>query len=175
MTFEIEPIVAEKYTAEQVDAALLALAVNGGQYRKTVREIAAGGGPKIPESTLKGWRESYPQRYGFHLTANTDKAEKAATQGFLEIIHATQAAMLEAVELEAKRIQRGDVRDAASSGRNLATIAGISGTQLLQLSGRPTQVVEHRKPEEVLRRLAALGVVESTAVEEPSPSASLPE
>lgn len=65
---------------------------------------------------------------------------------------------MDAIDLEHQRIKRGDVRDASSSARNLATSAGIATQHNLNLQGRPTIIQEVRKPEDIARRLKELGL-----------------
>jgi hypothetical protein len=63
-----------------------------------------------------------------------------------------------------------EVVDLAGAQQRLATAKGINGTKLLELTGRPTQVIENRSGADILRQLAAAVpglIVEGTAVEEP--------
>jgi hypothetical protein len=60
--------------------------------------------------------------------------------------------------------------DLAGAQQRLATAKGINGTKLLELTGRPTQVIENRSGADILRQLAAAVpglIVDGTAVEEP--------
>lgn len=146
-----------KHDEATVDAALLALALNGSEYSRTAKDLAAGG-IKLDERTLREWRDRYPNRYRFHLQENVGRVEGQAVAGYLQVIRRAQEAMMDAIELEHQRIKRGDVRDASSSARNLATSAGIATQHNLNLQGRPTIIQEVRKPEDIARRLRELGL-----------------
>lgn len=183
---ELEPIrvgtngAGADYTAQDVDAALLALALNGGSVTQAVKDMA-GGGVKIPPSTLNGWRDKYPNRYRFHLTENASKTEGRAVSGYLEIQHLAQQVAKDAIERTAQELAKGNTRDPATVARNMMVAAGVANTHMMNLQGRPTIITEHRRPEDIQRRLKELGLtfdVESTAVESPSdkplPSESSP-
>ena len=174
--FELEKIVATDYTEEQVDSALLALALNGGSITQAVKDLG-GGGMKLPPSTLNRWRDSYPNRYRFHLTENASKTEGRAVSGYLEIQHLAQQVAKEAIEKASDELRKGNVRDPASVARNMMVSAGVANTHMMNLQGRPSIITEHRRPEDVAARLKELGYrlegfdAESTAVEA-SPSES---
>lgn len=174
--FELEKIVATDYTEEQVDSALLALALNGGSITQAVKDLG-GGGMKLPPSTLNRWRDSYPNRYRFHLTENASKTEGRAVSGYLEIQHLAQQVAKEAIEKASDELRKGNVRDPASVARNMMVSAGVANTHMMNLQGRPSIITEHRRPENVIARLKELGLTfdaESTAVESPSESPALP-
>lgn len=165
---ELEPIEKHnlKSPAEDVDKALLALALNGGAVARTVRELKSAG-VKVTADQLSGWRDKFPKRYMWHATENAAKLEKDIIAGQRELIADAINAAKKAVAVEEKRIAAGDVKDAAASARNLSTVAGIGTTKVLELSGRPTQITEVRKPEQILKRLKEIGYdvseVEGTA------------
>ena len=170
---ELEKITAREYTEEQVDTALLALALNGGQITQTIKDLAAGG-VKVPETTLRGWMESYPNRYRYHLTENAAKAEGRAVSGYLSIIQQAQAVTLQAIARQEDELRKGNVRDPSGVARNMAVVSGVANTHMMNLQGRPSIITEHRKPEDIARRLKELGMtfdVESTALPSEPPSA----
>lgn len=165
-TVELEPVTRTKRTEQEVDAALTAVALCGGNVTRAHRHLKASG-HTVPERTLHGWvANQFPNRYR-HL------AEKYAPQIEKSMIATARAAAMrsfevasEAVELEHERLQAGDVKDAAASSRNLATTGGILTDKMLLLDGRPTQISEQRSMDDVLRSLAAKGFIEGTATEE---------
>jgi predicted nucleic acid-binding protein len=77
--------------------------------------------------------------------------------GQRELIAAAVEAAKDAIAVEAKRIAAGDVKDASATARNLATVAGIGTTKILELTGRPTQITEVRKPEQIIAQLKQIG------------------
>lgn len=178
--FELEKITtSDAYDEQTIDSALLALALNGGSITQAVKDMA-GGGVKIPPSTLNGWRDKYPNRYRFHLTENAAKTEGRAVSGYLEIQHLAQETAKAAIEKAADELRKGNVRDPSSVARNMMVAAGVANTHMMNLQGRPSIITEHRRPEDVAARLKELGFrldgfdTESTAVESPSDSPALP-
>lgn len=165
--FELERITSEKYTEQEVDSALLALALNGGSVRQAVKDLA-GGGLKIPDTTLHQWRDRFPNRYRFHLTENAAKTEGRAVSGYLEIQHLAQQVAKDAIDKTADELRKGNVRDPATVARNMMVAAGVANTHMMNLQGRPQVIMEHRRPENIVARLKELGLTfdaESTAVE----------
>jgi predicted nucleic acid-binding protein len=155
---ELEPI--EKYKLalpdDQVDACLLALALNGGAIARTVRQMK-GQGIKVSADQLADWRDKFPKRYSWHHTENSRRLEDDIVAGQRELIAAAVEAAKDAIAVEAKRIAAGDVKDASATARNLATVAGIGTTKILELTGRPTQITEVRKPEQIIAQLKQIG------------------
>ena len=164
---EIEPI--EKHNlalpADQVDQCLLALAVNAGAIARTVREMQQAG-IKVSERQLGEWRDKFPKRYMWHASENAAKIEKEIIAGQRELIADAISAARKAVAVEAERIAAGEVKDASAAARNLSTVAGIGTTKVLELSGRPTQITEVRKPEQILKRLKEIGYDVNAEAEE---------
>lgn len=69
-----------------------------------------------------------------------------------------------------KRGSSKELSELAGTVQRISTAKGINGTKLLELTGRPTQVVEHRDPKQAAAALARrLGVVlEGTATDLPA-------
>lgn len=164
------------YTPEQITQGLTALALAGGNSVTAEAQLAELGCP-IPARTLCAWRtDQHPERY-------RDICNEVAPQIEARVIHlqrelavrATETALL-AADLERDRLSKGDVKDAASSARNLSTVAGIAVDKIMSLTGRPTSVIEHRTVDESLNKLKRLGlVVEGTAEEIPATTAEKPQ
>lgn len=165
------------HTEDDVNTALLALALNGGQVTQATKDLAAGG-LKIPVTTLHSWREKYPNRYRSFLADHKTRVESRAASNYLEIQHKAQAVAMQALDKAADELRKGNVRDPASVARNAMVSAGVANTHMMNLEGRPAIITEHRRPEDVAARLRELGFrldgfdTESTAVE--SPPSELP-
>jgi hypothetical protein len=123
--------------------------------------------------TIAEWRRTKPEEW----LAICDREGPALER---RIVAQTQEVMARVGEIElrnALRIAEGmdeltpkEMVDLAGAQQRLATAKGINGTKLLELTGRPTQVIENRTGADILRQLAAAVpglVVEGTAVEEP--------
>lgn len=57
-------------------------------------------------------------------------------------------------------------RELAAALRNITVSKAVNIDKLLSLSGRPTSIVEHRSPEQLVARLAAIGAVIDGSAEE---------
>jgi hypothetical protein len=163
MTLELEQVRVHKpYTTETVHTALLALAATGNG--EAASELVG-----VPRRTIIEWRKQYPNLYQHLAVRHSSEIEKhVATQLRATLSNAVSAAN-EAVDTELARIRAGDVKDTAASARSLMTAAGIAGTKLMELEGRPTTIVEHRSGAEALRQLAAQGLIIDTTAEETEP------
>jgi hypothetical protein len=88
---------------------------------------------------------------------------------------AREYALAERATLERcyKELPKLGAHEAAGAARNLATSRGISTDKANLLRSRPTAIVEHRSAEEILRKWAALGVIEVDAEEIDAPLGEL--
>jgi hypothetical protein len=146
----VEPIKSRKYTAEEVDTALLCLAVHGGQSFKAQAELA-GRGIEISDSTLRMWKaRDYPERYRFIQEHHGSQLEDVLVRNQREV---AVSATLKALEgLDSIDLEQVEQKDRAKAVQALQTTAGIATDKVLTLTGRPTQVTEHRSAEQVLRK-----------------------
>lgn len=170
-SLEIEPIrVRAPHKPEDVDTALLVLALVGGSSVRA-QEMLKTKGLSIPHTTLQDWRsKSYPNRYNDLCTRYRAEIEGEIVNNVRALaLRASQVAQ-HALELEEQRIASGDTKDAAGSLRNIATSIGISVDKVMLMEGRPTQITEQRSSDDVLRELQAKGYVDSTAVDDESPA-----
>lgn len=144
---------------DDIERGLTALAYAGDNSHKASK--IAG----VPSRTLRDWRQRFPERYQEIRTLRAPEINAACVQQFRDLqLEAIAAASL-STKLEYERVRDGDVKDAAGSARNLATVAAIAADKIALAEGRPTSIVEHRSAEEVMRGLAAKGYVDTTAEE----------
>lgn len=164
---ELEPFkLRGGHTPQLVETALLTLAMCGGNTQAAVDTLATKN-IRVSQGTLKAWQHNqFPNRY-------RDLAERyrASIEG--EIVNNVRALALRAsqvaqraLDLEEKRIAAGEINDASTSLRNIATSIGISVDKILLLEGRPNQITEQRSADDVLRGLRDRGYVDSTAEED---------
>ena len=159
---------------ETIERALTAVAISGSSYKAAEKT-------GTPARTIREWAQKNPERLEAIKRERAPLIDQACVAHFRDIVLNASQATLKAAELEHERINTGEVRDAAASARNLATTAAIATDKIALMEGRPTAIVEHRNPDEVLKRLQAKGlVIDSTATEldgdeADSPSAFLPE
>lgn len=121
--------------------------------------------------TVAQWRRKYPDEWLRICEREGPIMEK-------RIVAQTQEAMARIGEVEIRAIQRvaenledlspRELADLASAQQRFAMAKGVNGTKLLELTGRPTQVIENRSGADLLRELARMApglIVDSTAVE----------
>jgi hypothetical protein len=111
--------------------------------------------------TLIHWvKYTHSIRYG-------ELREKAAVEVEERLVHdyrdiARQAAEATAVAIGQATVmlEKGKDLDPARTASNLAKVATNMTDKMLSLSGRPTSIREDRNVEEILRSLAAKGIIE---------------
>jgi hypothetical protein len=143
-----------------------------GSSRKAAKLLKEAGGPRISEATLRGWLTIHKSQYDriraeAAPTLQAMRAEKFEAAADLK----HEAAILIASRL-VKAAERGEIPPArlASSLKDLSISTGIDIDKSLLLKGQPTTISERRSPEELLRRLRQLGVIEGDAEEMPAPA-----
>jgi hypothetical protein len=152
------------YSTIDIESALLAVVMNGGVVRKAA-EITG-----IPAATISKWvNNEFNQRYSELRAEKGPELEKLAVEGLLSFVHRAEAVKAVALDKTLAELEAGDTKDPGATLRNIATAQGISVTKIMELSGRPTSVVVHRPPNELLARLASLGaIVDGSATEIPA-------
>ena len=158
LNVEIEPARSRKYKPEEVERALLELAVlggNSGEASRRLRDV----GIEINARLLRLWRtETHERRYREICAENAREIEEAVIQECRE--SAMLAARVERAALQATldQIESGDLRDPASAARNAATVKGINLDKMLVLSGRPNEITGKLSPDDMLAQLVRDGV-----------------
>lgn len=169
-TTDLEPLHSyADHTPEIIQAALVAMARCGGHAGRAVEQLAVAGINVHPRSVNR-WRHQYPQRYAKACNEHAPDIEASVLHLHREIAAQSAHTILKAIRLEDRRIDYGQVDNAARSAKDLATTAGIAVDKVLSLTGRPTNIHEHRTPEQAFKRLQSLvpGLVfEGTAEEMP--------
>lgn len=153
-----------KYSTVEIESALLAVVMQGGIVKRAA-ELTG-----IPENTISRWvTTDFHQRYSELRAEKGPELEKLAVDGLLSFVHQAEAVKLVALKKTLEQLEAGDAKDPGATLRNVATAQGITVTKIMELSGRPTSIVMHRPPNELLARLASLGaIVDSSAAEIPA-------
>lgn len=158
------------YTAEDVERALLALAFANGNASAANRSLEQQGHP-VPVSTIQLWGEREAERYAkirddlvprIHANLAQDSEDLAR-----KALHAA-ANTIDDYETAREEKNLKAANALSSMARNIATVSGISLDKVAPLRQRPSQIIEHRTPEQNMKRLAVLVpglIVESTAEE----------
>jgi hypothetical protein len=162
-------VTRSNYGPEQIDKALLAYAACGANAAKACRLLKERGIGVHPK-TLTQWAEGrYADRYMEIHAKHGQQLDRVLAQETRDIaLRASQVERLAVDETE-KELKAGTVKDASAAARNMAVVKGVATDKLLTLTGRPAQIVEHRSAQDLVKKLEALGVVDSTAEEEPDP------
>lgn len=151
-----------EYTEDQVTAGLMAVAAHAGGYKRASRSIKwETHGFTVSAGTLSEWvRYKYPQRYMELRDKYRDQLEKQLADQQTDIAaQAVETAAL-AVEQARERLETGKDQDPARTAANLATVQEKAMRSSLTLQNRPSTIKETRDLPEILRRLAALKVIE---------------
>ena len=159
---------SRRYTHEQVDRGLLAVAACAGNSAEASRRLGDQG-LEIPARTLRAWRcETYPERYVELANAHGHEIEEILVARTREVSLKAAEAELLAIDKTVEELEAGNARDPSASARNLATVRGIGTDKLALLTGRPTHRVEQRTSDDIMDRLRKYGmVVDGTAEEIP--------
>lgn len=162
---------SRKYTAEEVDRALLVMALCGGNSLEAARQLAAQGCP-VPSSTLRDWKtDLHADRYQSIQEREAKILEEHLIAQQREVAIAASSASLLAVEAARAELTAGTTKDPARAAQALQTTAGIASDKMLTLQGRPTNITQPVGTTELLRRIAQrIGgtvIVDATVVEDP--------
>lgn len=152
-------------TPEEKRLALAVLAKNNGNTRATERELAKQG-VKIPARTLYDWRTKYMVDEYLQIRDEILPGLKAKMAESLEEIalkgSEVQMAILERLE---KAVPRLDEKELGRNLREVSIPTGIAVQRSGELRGDATVVIGHENPEIALKKLRAMGVIESDAEE----------
>jgi hypothetical protein len=163
---------------EEIDRALTVLAFYGGNAERAATEL----GNIVSARTLRTWRSTlYRDRYLEIAEREGPKLEAlAAAQARELLIRASHVEHDIIDRLHEKPIDATTGLEVSLSSKELSELAGalqrvttskgINTTKLLELTGRPTAIVEHRDPRAEIRAMAReFGItIESTAEEIPT-------
>jgi hypothetical protein len=146
-----------KFNGEDVETALQVLAGVGGVYKKAERVLAEIG-LEILAQTLSEWaNHKFPDRYHAILRERGREIEELAASKAREAVIKAQTAQNLAIEQTIERLEANDPRvDPSQAAQRMAVVMGINNDHNLKLTGRPTQITEHRDPNEILRSLGAI-------------------
>lgn len=145
---------------EAVTAGLMAMIAWAGNASAASRQLAREGTWQISAAVLTQWRTLHGARYD-------QLREKYAGQMEANLAHEFRDVARLAVEVERLALEKtvaglvsGEERDPSRAAANAARVAQSSTDKLLSITGRPTQITETRGLQEILRSLAAKGVLQ---------------
>lgn len=148
-----------EWTEEHITAGLMAMISWAGNAAAASRYLTREGPCAINAATLSHWKILYAARYDELRDKFSEQMETQLANEMREI--ARMAVEVERVALEKAQqmLLSNEDRDPGRTAANAARVAQSSTDKLLSLTGRPTQITETRGLQEILRSLAAKGVL----------------
>lgn len=147
-------------TEAQIENGLKVIIRNGGSFSAAAREMG------VARTTVVSWLDDGRRRERYEAIRREmgPELEAQAVAGLQSFIVRAEEAKRGALEQVITAIDEGDLKDPAKTLKDVAIAQGIGVQKILELTNRPTAIVEHRTPEEAYARLRALGaVIEGTA------------
>ena len=147
-----------KYSPEEIERGLYALARVNGNTQRASRELKEQG-QGIPESTLRLWKaKTHADRYARIREEVIPTIYQRHADKFHELV-AIESNIAEQIarELESK-IDQLDPRDLATALRNLEVSKSLNFDKASIADGRPTVITEKRDLGDIVRALKAKGI-----------------
>ncbi len=162
-----------KYTEDQIQKGLYALSAFGGSPAPAHKALKDAFDLDIPAATLKTWRDSvHQERYAKLQIQHGNDIEEAMVRETRDIARAATAAMRESLEVVWERLSdnRHTIRapEAAQIAAQMSKVQATAVDKLMVLTGRPQAITENRSAADIIRALAAKGVLELEAPSEPT-------
>lgn len=155
-----------KFTAAEIEHALLELALSNGNQNMASRRTG------ISQATIRGWAKKWPERY---------EEIKANLAPILEALAVEQSRrnMLRAAEVNGDLLEKAseatevgntdDVVKYMKAFQSGSIGQGIQTEKTLLLSGRPTEILEKRDTQQILKDLGDIApgllTVEGSAID----------
>lgn len=144
------------YDQEDVDRGLTELALCAGNSTQAARRLKEQG-HEITRSSLERWR----------LYDKTDRYEEIRRQVVPRILDGIAAEAEDVIRtassLELKLLTQlhdqadaGEIKDPSSALQKASVAKGINLTHLMPLRNKPSQIVEYRHAEDILREIEAI-------------------
>ena len=151
---------ARQHDLETIGEALMLLAYHGN-LTKTVESLKTRG-IRITKQTLSGWRDRHADLWEQAETRMRDEIlDRVADRAERYIADAQEAEHLLLEQLMANRDQL-PAKEVANALRNISVSKAITMEKIVMpVRGRPTQIVEHRDPAEIIREMQQIAAMVS--------------
>jgi hypothetical protein len=149
--------VRRDYSLEDIERGLTAIVLAGGSDERARRALADQG-HRIPRETLRDWRAKHADRYEqLRVDLSGSVAQRIASEAeALAVQYAEKEAEVLA-SLDAEQIAKLAPKERSDTLRNLAVSKSLQLDKVASpLRGRPTQILERRTPEDLLRQIDAI-------------------
>jgi hypothetical protein len=144
------------YNAEEVEAALTALALEAGNLRKALRLLKASGKRAPDRHTLASWaREAHADRYRRLQQEILPALNARLAQQHDDIVDSANALTRDALAKAHARLNEMKPVEQARAAKDASVTAGIHSEKSLLRRGQPTEIRETRNPVDLLRGLNA--------------------
>ena len=146
-----------RYSDQEIELGLSAVALYSGNTRRAAESLAAAG-QQIPRETLRDWLNAHSTEYERVRQQITPRLKERMAERHSEL---AEAGMELEAELLAKTFESlGEIpaRDLPGAIRNAAVTVGVHSDKARDLRGEPTAVVEHRSPQQILKALEGMGI-----------------
>jgi hypothetical protein len=149
----LELVRSPKFSTEEVDGALLTLAMLGGNTERAAKQLREAG-LSVTARSLRAWREKlYPRRYEDICARHRNEIENVIVQRSREVALTADDLTMLALQKAREQLEAGECKDPAAVARNAATTKGINVDKALVMEGRPNQISEQRDAAELLRAI----------------------
>lgn len=165
---------------ETLEIALRVLALESDNTIRAAATLKAAG-HDLTSKDLEALRASNPDRYAAIREEVAHTIGPRIAQRAEDIAAYALDTMWMAVDETRKKLVHGSLRDPSTAAKNLASTADLAAKQAALIRGQPTQIVQDRSAEELLRSLAGKlpGIkaydADTDAEEEPHQPIQLPE
>jgi DNA-binding transcriptional ArsR family regulator len=123
-------------------------------------EHLKGMGYTTTERQLENWKRSKAERYEEVRSELAPTLEKHLANDMLETAHLAAEVERVAIAHTLKLLEEGKIYDPSRVARDLSQVLSQSVEKRMTLQERPTQIVEHRDYNEIMRTLQGMGVAE---------------
>ena len=152
------------YDLEEIERGLRAVAVAGGNTRLASRRLKEMHGLDIPASTLRRWVESvHADRYAEVRVEEAERVQRLAASEFEDLGRRAMRITHKGLDRLENEMDDLPLRDVPAAVRNVATVAGISQSNVQMTRERPvitrTTATISEAPE-IIKRLEAMKILE---------------
>lgn len=141
------------WAAADIREGMTFLALYSGNAVVAARAAREATGKTFKPADLRKWRTGeYADLYDELRDASGEMAE-ALIRDTLETAKMAAATERLAIERTHHQLENDECKDPARAARDLSHIKAVNVEKFLTLTGRPTEIVRHESPDEVIRGL----------------------
>lgn len=148
------------FTAEEIELGLMALVKWSGSATRASRYLKSTGRLDVGVVTLGSWKETHAIRFDELREKHSAEVEETLAHEMRDVAGLAIAGQRLAIEKATEALEKGWEKDPARAAASLARVSQSATDKLMTLTARPTQITETRNLPEILRSLAAKGVIQ---------------